>query len=175
MVSGHAIWIRGNGAGLDLENLANEVSFRKSKTRYRLSIVVALLLVILWTALLITTSGMQSNTWYLVCIRGIGMLPNIFIAGARRHPGAYGLYLKLYCIISQLRVMETLKQLEDEYPRAGKCLLPDLFPGPLRRGEADWWAEAEERAGRTEKYKRANEWQEFESQLAMDQARIDQD
>jgi len=90
---GDAILILGNGFGLDLDDIANEVSFRESKMRYRISIAVDLLLVILWTALLITTSGMQSNTWYLVCIGGIGMLQNIYIAGARRDPSAYGIHL----------------------------------------------------------------------------------
>ncbi|CAG8957588.1 hypothetical protein HYFRA_00010454 [Hymenoscyphus fraxineus] len=143
---GHAIVILGNGHGLDLDDMANEVSFRESKMRYRLSIAVDLLLVILWTALLITTSGMKTNTWYLVGIGGIGMLQNIFIAGARRHPSAYGLHLQYEGVIAKRNVMSALKTLEKEYPNVGRHLLPVLFPGPLGPNEAEWWAKAEDQA-----------------------------
>ncbi|CAG8977317.1 hypothetical protein HYALB_00009188 [Hymenoscyphus albidus] len=146
---GHAIVILGTGDGLDLDDMANEVSFRESKMRYRISIAVDLLLVILWTALLITTSGMKSNTWYLVGIGGIGMLQNIFIAGARRHPSAYGLHLRYERVITESKVMNTLMKLEEEYPNVGRHLLPILFPGPLRPSEAEWWARAEDREGET--------------------------
>lgn len=143
---GDAILILGNGFGLDLDDIANEVSFRESKTRYRISVAVDLLLVILWTALLITTSGMHSNTWYLVCIGGIGMLQNIYIAGARRHPSAYGIHLVFDRVIAESKVMKTLMKLEEEYPNVGRHLLPVIFPGPLRPQEAQWWADAEDRA-----------------------------
>ncbi|KAG8156853.1 hypothetical protein KVR01_013266 [Diaporthe batatas] len=49
---------------------------------------VTLGLMVLWTCLLITVSGIDSHTWFLVGIGGIGMLQNLFAAGVSRAPEA---------------------------------------------------------------------------------------
>jgi len=63
--------ILGNDAGLALEDFASGIV--SSGNHYNVT-GLALLLVLLWTALLITTSGMQLSTWYLLAIGGVGML-----------------------------------------------------------------------------------------------------
>lgn len=144
-----AIVILGNKHGLDLEDLANEVSEHASGLQYKLSVGTALVLVFLWTAILITTSGLQTHTWYLVCIGGIGMLQNIYVAGAQRHPSAYGIHLDLVKVIADVKVMSTLLQLEEEYPDVGRNLLPVMFPGPLRPHEIEQWDNFERRTRRS--------------------------
>lgn len=67
----------------DFENLAAGSSFPRPETRG-----LTLGLMILWTCLLITVSGISYHTWYLVCIGGIGMLQNLFAAGFPRGPKA---------------------------------------------------------------------------------------
>lgn len=134
-----AIVIRGNSSSLNLEDLANDVSEHTSGPQYKLSVAVALLLVFLWTALLITTSGLQTHTWYLVGIGGLGMLQNIYVAGARRLPSAYGIHLDFERVIADVKVMEALYKLEEAYSDVGKHLLPVMFPGPLREEEAKRW------------------------------------
>ncbi|KAH7091139.1 hypothetical protein FB567DRAFT_518041 [Paraphoma chrysanthemicola] len=130
------IVILGNGRGLDLEDLASEIAGNKG---YTAKLISAILMVLMWTGLLITTAGMKSNTWYLLAIGGIGMLQNIYVAGARRRPGAYGIHLDLKECITNRKVMQTLMETEEKYPRVGKSLLTIFFPGKLRDAEVEWW------------------------------------
>lgn len=73
----------------DFENLAAGSSFPRPETR-----AMTLGLMILWTCLLITVSGISYHTWYLICIGGIGMLQNLFAAGFPRRPGASNFHLR---------------------------------------------------------------------------------
>jgi hypothetical protein len=132
-----AIVILGNGSGLDLEDLANEGLGLGQN--HSITVAIAVVMVILWTALLITTSGMKSNTWYLIAIGGIGMLQNIHVAGARRHPSAYGIHLQLKAFLARPTAMVTLMELEKAYPGAGRSLLNIFFPGPLKPEEYEFW------------------------------------
>lgn len=73
----------------DFENLASGSSLPRPETR-----VITLGLMVLWTCLLITVSGINYHTWYLVCIGGIGMLQNLFAAGAPRRPEASNFHVR---------------------------------------------------------------------------------
>jgi hypothetical protein len=137
------IVILGNGVGLDLEDMANEIA--SGGRSYTATVAFAAILVMLWTAPLITTSGMESHTWYLLAVGGIGMLQNIYVAGAMRLPSAYGIHLNFRECISDPKVMRTLMSVEEAYPNVGRCILPVLFPGPLRPDESVWWSNAEEK------------------------------
>jgi hypothetical protein len=130
------IVILGNRSGLDLEDLASEVARDKG---YSVKVLFAFIMVLMWTGLLITTSGMKSNTWYILAIGGIGMLQNIYVAGARRRPGAYGIHLDFKECITGQKFMPTLMEAEEKYPKVGKALLKIYFPGRLRDEERAWW------------------------------------
>jgi hypothetical protein len=142
--SQHVIIILGNDNGIDLEDLASEV-FRDTD-QSALAITYAFAMVALWTALLVTTSGIKSNTWYLFAIGGIGMIQNIYVAGAARRPSAYGIHLVYKDCIGEPKVMNTLLEVERRYPRVGRSLLPLFFSGALRSDETDKWNELEDLA-----------------------------
>lgn len=73
----------------DLENLAAGSSIPRPETRG-----MTLGLMVLWTCLLITVSGINYHTWFLVGIGGIGMLQNLFAAGVSRGPEASKFHLR---------------------------------------------------------------------------------
>jgi len=90
--------------------------------------------------LLITVAGMKQNAWFLLAIGCIGMVQNIYAAGARRYPGAYGIHLDFQETIVGQKVMGTLMTCEDNYPGLGYSLLDTYFPGmKLRKGEEEYW------------------------------------
>ena len=81
----HAIVIRGNGHGFNLEDLAsgksNNIVVTESWTRIALLAQTAL-----WILLLITSAGQKANTWFLLAVGGTGILQNVYVAGAQRDP-----------------------------------------------------------------------------------------
>lgn len=90
---------RGNGHGYimvfigargswDLERLATGSLPPRPETRW-----VSLILAALWTCLLMSLPGLKGNTWYLVVIRGVGMIHNVIAAGAARKPGASDVHI----------------------------------------------------------------------------------
>lgn len=143
--SQHAIVIMGDGKGLDLEDLATGPStadiFISSWTRFAIILLAAL-----WILLLITAAGIRENTWFLLAIGGIGSLQNIFVAGRRRSPKAFGVPLKFKRVMGELKVMDTLLAVEEAYPGLGKSMRPTFFPGELRQEEEAQWQRLEERA-----------------------------
>lgn len=84
----HIMVFIGTRGSWDLERLANRTSVPRQETRW-----ISLLLAVLWTCLLISVSGLQENTWFLIGIGGIGMLQNVFAAGTPREPGASNLHM----------------------------------------------------------------------------------
>lgn len=157
----HVMVIIGSGVGWDFEALATAAGTSRQETRFICSI-----LTVWWTLLLITVSGIKENTWFLIGVGGLGMLQNIYAAGAIRASGALNVHLRPYepcpCIIGYRNgssakilddtdsdeeaaaetlnpydgtikgVMEALKALETELPKAGASLLGVFFPGGLR-------------------------------------------
>jgi hypothetical protein len=84
----HIMVIIGSQGCWDLETLATSVSASRPETA-----LVSFILAILWTALLISVSGLKEHTWYLVGIGGLGMVQNIHAAGSARKPGTMDLHL----------------------------------------------------------------------------------
>ncbi|KAK9233800.1 hypothetical protein V1525DRAFT_392107 [Lipomyces kononenkoae] len=136
--SQHAIVIVGDKKGLDLEDLATgpitvDVS-ASSSTRIFLTVLAAM-----WILLLITAAGLHQNTWFLLAVGGIGIVQNIFVAGASRSPKDFGVPLKFVEVIGNHKVMQTLFEVEAKYPRVGRSMLEIFFPGPLRPDEKERW------------------------------------
>ncbi|KIX04589.1 uncharacterized protein Z518_05459 [Rhinocladiella mackenziei CBS 650.93] len=148
--SQHAIVVLGQGKGLDLEDLAaGQTNVDVSASWFtRISVVI---LATLWILLLITAAGIQQNTWYLLAIGGIGILQNIFVAGWRRFPKAYGIPLTFKEVIGKNKVMDTLFAVEELYPHVGASMRDTFFPGKLREHEEKRWAEFEKIAQQKDK------------------------
>ncbi|KAI0546036.1 hypothetical protein F4679DRAFT_559176, partial [Xylaria curta] len=134
--SQHAIVILGSGSGLDLEDLAaaGSISFPSHLTR-----CATLVLATLWILLLITAAGIREDTWYLLAIGSIGMLDNIYVAGASRSPRDFGIPLQFVEVIGHNKVMKALFEVESRYPRVGQSMLRMFFPGELELHEQVQW------------------------------------
>ncbi|KAI9737532.1 MAG: hypothetical protein M1834_009687 [Cirrosporium novae-zelandiae] len=134
--SQHVIVIQGNSIGLDLKDLA-----ASEGTKWRFTSISLVILAVFWTALLITVSGLQEHTWYLVAIGALGMIQNIYVAGAKRRPNAFGVHIQYDKHFFFPKVMRTLMETEIEYPGVGKSLVETFFPGSLRDDEITFWNE----------------------------------
>jgi hypothetical protein len=143
--SQHAIVIIGDDKGLDLEDLAAGPTNVDVSASYTTRISVTLLAAI-WILLLITAAGLKQHTWLLLAIGGIGILQNIFVAGWRRFPKAFGVPLNFETVIGEPKVMDTLFAVEKAYPRVGRSMRETFFPGKLRPDEEQKWDELEELA-----------------------------
>lgn len=139
----HAIVVLGEGTGLDLEDLAAGPANLDMSASY-LTLASATVLSALWIALLITAAGLKEHTWFLVAVGGIGMLQNIFVAGARRTPEAVGVPLEFKEVICETKVLNTLLEVERKYPRLGRSMLDTFFPGGrFTQDELARWREVE--------------------------------
>jgi len=137
--SQHAIVILGDGKGLDFEDLAaGQTNVDVSASWFtRVAVVV---LALFWILLLITAAGIKQNTWFLLAIGGVGILQNIFVAGWRRDPKAFGIPLSFVEVIGQNKVMEALYAVEEKYHHVGASMLETFFPGgKLRPDEKTKW------------------------------------
>ncbi|GFF87114.1 hypothetical protein IFM61606_02822 [Aspergillus udagawae] len=137
--SQHAIAIISNGHGLDLEDLATGFAKINSPPITLFSQLAIISLGLLWVALLITASALQKDSWYLIAVGGIGMLQNIFVAGWKRTPAAYGVPLEFIGVVGEVKVMQTLMEVERRYEKLGKSMLGTFFPGDLRDSEVKEW------------------------------------
>ena len=138
----HAIVIIGAGNGFDLEDLAAGPTNLGVNSSYTTRIAV-ILLAIFWILLLITAAGLRQNTWFLLAIGGIGILQNIFVAGWRRFPEAFGVPLEFEAVIGKPKVMDTLFAVEEAYPCMGRSMRDTFFPGKLRIDEVKKWDDLE--------------------------------
>ena len=86
--SHHVMIIISEGVGWDLEAMASNASTANFGTKW---FVAAL--GIGWIMLLITVSGIQEHTWYLIGIGGLGMLQNIYAAGSSRSADTFNIPL----------------------------------------------------------------------------------
>ncbi|KAI9853644.1 MAG: hypothetical protein M1813_002035 [Trichoglossum hirsutum] len=143
--SQHAIVIKSDGKGFDLEDLAIGLTDVDAATSYRTRIAV-ILLAAFWILLLVTAASIKQNTWFLLAIGAIGMFQNILVAGWMRSPEAFGVPLIFECVIGELKVMDTLFAVEKDYPRVGRSMLDTFFPGGLRPEEEQKWDGFEESA-----------------------------
>ncbi|KUI67864.1 hypothetical protein VM1G_02861 [Cytospora mali] len=141
--SQHAIVIIGDGKGLDLEDLAaaDGISLPSGQTK-----ICVIALAALWILLLITASGIEKNTWFLLAVGAVGILQNIYVAGACRSPSAFGVPLEFVEVIADHKVMEALFKVEERYQSVGRSMLSTFFPGDLRENEQKKWAKFAETA-----------------------------
>lgn len=146
--SQYAIVILGEGKGLDLEDLAAGPTSVNVAASYTTRITMCCLAVC-WIFLLITAAGIRQNTWFILAVGGIGILQNIFVAGWRRSPEAFGIPLTFDRVIGKPKVMDALIEVEETYPHVGRSMLDTFFPGRLRPVEEARWRELEDVANAT--------------------------
>lgn len=140
----HAIVVLGNDHGLNLEDLASGQSNTLVATNTWIRIAL-LTLATLWIFLLITAAGQKTNTWFLLAVGGIGILQNIYVAGAQRSPENFGVPLEYVKVFGNASVMQTLFLVEEEYKDVGRSLLSEFFPGDLRAHEKRRWEDLQTR------------------------------
>ncbi len=97
-------------------------------------------LTLCWIALLISTSGMKANTWFLIIIGAIGMLQNSIVAAISRTPQTRGLHFDEVLNMRLHKTMDALMDLEVMMPGKVRVLLKEFFPGHLLPDEQAWWA-----------------------------------
>ncbi|KAI1129414.1 hypothetical protein F5Y10DRAFT_238556 [Nemania abortiva] len=85
----HVQILLGSGSAWDLEAFATATTDSLPETSWCLAG-----LAVLWVGLLISVSGLQSYTWFLVLIGALGTLQNIYAASAPRKPESLGLGMK---------------------------------------------------------------------------------
>lgn len=134
----HAIVILGNKQGLNLEDLASGQGNIDASTDI-LTRATLLILSTLWVLLLITAAGIQSNTWFLLAVGGIGIVQNVFVAGWSRRPENFGIPLDYVNVFGQKKVMDTLLDVEKSYPGLGQSMRDEFFPGKLHPEEVKMW------------------------------------
>ena len=137
--SQHAIVILGDGRGFDFEDLASGPSNGVLPVSSGLTRLNVLLLACLWILLLITAAGLKTNTWFLLAVGGIGILQNIYVAGAQRSPESFGVPLEYVRVFANVKAMETLLEVESQYKNLGRSMLDTFFPGKLRADEKARW------------------------------------
>ena len=124
--SQHVMVICGKGVGWDLEFLAGGRVQRITRIGFFLVVIQAFL----WLAFLVAMARKEGQTWYLMLVGAIGTIQNIVIAGARRPPSAFGIYLKeRNKTIRRDKVRDALLKAEQEMPSLGQTLFPIFFPG----------------------------------------------
>jgi hypothetical protein len=87
----HIMVLIGRAGSWDIETLATATSAPRPET-----MIVSLSLAVLWICLLISVSGLKANAWYLIGVGGVGMLQNIYAAGAEREPSTSDIHLTKY-------------------------------------------------------------------------------
>jgi hypothetical protein len=143
--SQHAIIILGSQGFLNLEDLAGGQTNVDVSTSNTTRVAIAGL-ALLWIFLLITAAGLKKNTWFLLAVGGTGILENVFIASWRRKPAALGIPIDFVEVFGDMKVMETLYAVEENYPYLGRAMRDTFFLGKLRPREVDKWSEYERTA-----------------------------
>lgn len=97
------------------------------------------ILSILWLALLISVSALESHTWFLLGVGFIGMFQNAVLAAAEIKPEHRNLPLRyVETIVGMRKVMDGLMDFHVHYQR-GEHLVREFFPGKLLPPEKAWW------------------------------------
>lgn len=82
----HIMVFVGSKGSYNLETMATAQARARLETP-----VMAVISATLWAGLLICTSGLKQDSWFLVSIGGLGMLQNIYAAGRARSQDTTGL------------------------------------------------------------------------------------
>ncbi|KAH8744686.1 hypothetical protein F5883DRAFT_609797 [Diaporthe sp. PMI_573] len=94
---------------------------------------------ILWLALLVSVSALESHTWFLLGVGLIGMFQNAVLAAAEIKPEHRNLPLRyVETIVGKRKVMDGIMDFHARYQR-GEHLLREFFPGHLKPPEEAWW------------------------------------
>ena len=127
--------VRGQGKGLDLEDLAKggrwhtQTLSREQVTVWPWTRMATGTLAACWIVLLITAAGVKGNSWYLLGLGTLGLVQNTFVAGSPRTPGANGIHLEYEGLISEGDVKETLGACKERWPDVGRTLMKVVLNG----------------------------------------------
>jgi hypothetical protein len=127
----HAIVIECDGCGLNLEDLCTGFDNLDSPSISNATRLGMVGLGVLWVILLITSSALTDQSWFLIAVGGIGMLQNMFVAGWSRKPEALGLPLIFTTVIGGPKVITAIIEAERAFPTVGRALVGTFFPGGL--------------------------------------------
>lgn len=127
----HAIVVECDGCGLNLEDLCTGFDNLDSPSISKTTRLGMVGLGVLWVILLITSSALTDQSWFLIAVGGIGMLQNMFVAGWSRKPEALGLPLKYTTVIGSPKVSAAVIEVEKAFPTVGRALVGTFFPGGL--------------------------------------------
>ncbi|KAJ8105435.1 hypothetical protein ONZ43_g7428 [Nemania bipapillata] len=139
----HALVIEADGFGLNLEDLCtgfDNLDEPSIPVSTRFAVVI---LGVLWVVLLITSSAITNQSWYLIAVGLIGMLQNIFVAAWSRKPEAFGLPLKFENVIGSPKVFTAITECEKAYPTVGRALVGTFFPSGIYPKEEEALAKIE--------------------------------
>jgi hypothetical protein len=127
--------IDSKGRGLDLEDLATGFANVDAPHITVSSRLISAVLGIMWVLLLITSSALVDDAWFLIAVGGIGMLQNMFVAGWSRKPEALGVPLDFKGVIGSPKVMDVLLEVERMYEKVGWNMVGTFFPAGIRDNE----------------------------------------
>jgi len=127
----HAIVVECDGCGLNLEDLCTGFNNLDSPAISKTTRLVMVGLGVLWICLLISSSALTDQSWFLIAVGGIGMLQNMFVAGWSRRPEALGIPLAYTTVIGSPKVSATIMECERAFPTVGRALAGTFFPGGL--------------------------------------------
>ena len=119
---------------LNLEDLAGAQEHPHPTSKIILSV-----LAMSWILFLINVAGLQDHHWYFLAVGFLGMVQNVFVAGAPREPSAFGIHLDLIECFQDGKVMRVLQSTEEAYPGTASHLVKTFFPGGLRPDEEEIW------------------------------------
>ena len=123
----HVLVVRGNGIGLNFEDLAGGRVLKSDSL-----VLLTFVQVILWVALLIVIAREDTQSWYLMLVGGIGILQNIIVAGWPQPPSAFGIHLRARRVIHHPKIRDTLCEAEEEIDGLGMVLWPIFLHGRER-------------------------------------------
>lgn len=131
----HAILIDSKGRGLDLEDLATGFANVDAPHITMSSRIIYAILGVLWVLLLITSSALTDDSWFLIAVGGIGILQNMFVAGWNRKPEALGVPLDYVGVTRGPKVIDVLYEVERRYEKVGLNMTGTFFPSGIRDNE----------------------------------------
>lgn len=127
--------IDSKGRGLDLEDLATGFANVDAPHITVSSRLISVVLGIMWVLLLITSSALVNDAWFLIAVGGIGMLQNMFVAAWTRKPEALGVPLDYKGVVGSPKVMDVLLEVERQYEKVGYNMTGTFFPSGIRDNE----------------------------------------
>ena len=129
--SGHVLLVRGNGVGLNLEDMAGG----RVGPAHRSTVPVLILACIFSVAIMGLLAIGNFQEW-LLAVLFLGMVQNVIVAKAPRSAAALGFNFEESRVIYQDKVEDALNEAEKEVDSAGLCKSL-FFPGKESRDGHD--------------------------------------